>query len=192
MSQMTFTEWEQCVRPKVQETWNLHQTVSSAELDFFLLFSSICGAAGQWGQANYNAANSFLDTFVQYRHGRNLPVSVIDIGFMGSIGMAMENSALVEKLKAGGYYFLCEQDLIDALTITITNSRPRKDCFLNKSQLGLGFRSTKTIANPLTWVVWKRDARMAVSHYFDALRIATDEEAKEFLNIAYQDQKSSD
>lgn len=186
MSQMTFTEWDQCVRPKVQGTWNLHQATSSANLDFFLLFSSVCGMTGQWGQANYNAANSFLDAFVNYRHGQDLPASVVDIGFMGSVGMAMENSALVEKLKTGGYYFLSEQDLIDALTIAIVHSRPGPDRFMNKSQLGLGFRSTKPITSPSTRVVWKKDARMAISHQFGSLGTITDDEAKEALKIAYQ------
>ncbi|GES58866.1 KR-domain-containing protein [Aspergillus terreus] len=85
MSHMTFDEWQTCVQPKVQGTWNLHHATLSADLDFFLLFSSICGITGQWGQGNYNAANSFLDAFVNYRHGQNLPASVVDIGFMGSI-----------------------------------------------------------------------------------------------------------
>lgn len=188
MSQMTFAEWEQCVRPKVQGTWNLHHATSSAKLDFFLLFSSICGVTGQWGQANYNAANSFLDAFVNYRHHQNLPASVVDIGFMGSIGMAIENSALEEKLKASGYYFLREQDLIDALIIAIANSHPGKDRFTNKSQLGLGFRSSKPIATPSNRVVWKKDARMVLSHQFSSLGVITDDEARDSLRIAYQDQ----
>jgi hypothetical protein len=192
MSQMTFDEWEQCVRPKVQGTWNLHQATSSSKLDFFLLFSSICGLTGQWGQANYNAANSFLDAFVSYRHHQNLPASVVDIGFMGSIGMAIENSSLEETLKAGGYYFLDEQDLIDALTIAIANSRPGKDRFANKSQLGLGIRSTKPITTPSARVVWKKDARMVFSHQLGSLGVVTDDVARESLRVAYQDQQNSD
>ena len=183
---MTFTEWDECVRPKVQGTWNLHHATSSANLDFFLLFSSICGLSGQWGQANYNAANTFLDAFVNYRHGQNLPASVVDIGFMGCVGMAVANRALVEKLTASGYLFLGEQDLIDALTLAIAYSRPGKDRFLNKSHLGVGLRSSKSMTDPSTRVVWKRDARMAISHQFGSLGVITDDEAREFLKKAYQ------
>ena len=175
MSQMTFTEWDQCVRPKVEGTWNLHKATSSAKLDFFLLFSSICGLVGQWGQANYNAANSFLDAFVNYRHGQNLPASVVDIGFMRGVGMAVENAALVQKLKSGGYHFLAEHDLLDALTIAIAHSRPGKDRFMNKSQLVLGLRSVKPIGSPSTRVVWKKDARMVMSHQLGSLSITTDD-----------------
>lgn len=188
---MTFTEWDQCVRPKVQGTWNLHQATSSANLDFFLLFSSICGMSGQWGQANYNSANTFLDAFVNYRHGQNLPASVVDIGFMGSVGMAVENRALVEKLKAGGYHFLGKQDLIDALNIAIAYSRPGKDRFMKKSQLGLGFRSTKPITDPSTRVVWKKDARMMLSHQFESLGTTTSNEARKYLELAYQGGRNS-
>ncbi|MCJ1434803.1 hypothetical protein MMC27_004173 [Xylographa pallens] len=192
MSHMTFAEWDQCVRPKVQGTWNLHQATSSTSLDFFLLFSSICGMSGQWGQANYNSANAFLDAFVNYRHGHDLPASVVDIGFMGCVGMAVENRALVEKLTAGGYLFLGEQDLIDALTIAIAYSRPGTDRLMNKSQLGLGLRSTKRITDPSTRVVWKKDARMVLSHQFESLGIITDEQAREYLNAAYQGRKNED
>lgn len=183
---MTYSDWDQCVRPKVQGTWNLHHATASAKLDFFLLFSSICGMSGQWGQANYNAANSFLDAFVNYRHSQDLPASVADIGFMGEIGMAMENLAMVDKFKASGYYFLGEQDLIDALTIAINHSRPGKDPLHNKSQLGLGFASSRSITDPSTRVVWKKDARWAFSHQLGSLATITDDQANEALNIAYQ------
>ncbi|TVY85203.1 6-hydroxymellein synthase terB [Lachnellula suecica] len=191
MSQMTFSEWETCVTPKVQGTWNLHQIVRSDELDFFLMFSSICGMGGQWGQANYNAANSFLDAFAHYRHGQDLPASVIDIGFMGGVGMAMENAALVNKLKSSGYHYLREQDLIEALTIAILNSRPGENRFLNKSQFCLGFRSTKAMESPATRTVWKKDARMVLSHQFDAFKSVTDKEVEGFLDTAYQSRSSS-
>ncbi|KAF4178537.1 hypothetical protein CNMCM8694_004206 [Aspergillus lentulus] len=166
---MTFDEWQTCVQPKVQGTWNLHHATLSADLDFFLLFSSICGITGQWGQGNYNAANSFLDAFVNYRHGQNLPASVIDIGFMGSIGMAVKSGALMKNLKSSGYYFLNERHLIDALTISLAHSRPRGGQLMHRSQLGLGIRSTKPMAAPKCRVAWKKDSRMAISHHFEPI-----------------------
>ena len=191
MSHMTYTEWEQCVRPKIQGTWNLHQATSSANLDFFLLFSSICGITGQWGQANYNSANAFLDAFVNYRQSQYLPASVVDIGFMGCVGMAVENKALVEKLTTSGYHFLGEHDLINALAIAIAYSHPTEDRSTNKSQLGLGLRTTKAITDPSTRVVWKKDARMMLSHQYKSMGTISDAEARECLTIAYQGAKVS-
>ena len=191
MTHMTFAEWKQCVQPKVDGTWNLHQSSASANLDFFLLFSSICGISGQWGQANYNSANTFLDAFVHYRHGQNLPASVIDIGFMGCVGMAVENRALVAKLKKGGYHFLNEQDLIDALIVAITHSRPGKDPSMSKSQLGLGFRSAKPMTSASTQVAWKKDMRFVLSHRFKGLGMMTDDQARECIQRMYQRSKDS-
>ncbi|CAI7673580.1 unnamed protein product [Penicillium pancosmium] len=185
MSQMTFNEWQTSVQPKVQGTWNLHHATPSTDLDFFLLFSSICGITGQWGQGNYNAANSFLDAFVTYRHGQNLPASVIDIGFMGSIGMAVESEALMKNLKRSGYYFLNERHLIDALTISLAHSRPGPDQYMHRSQLGLGIRSTKPIATPTCRVAWKKDSRMAISHHFEPIGGIGDQGVKDLLNCAY-------
>ncbi|KAI9735466.1 MAG: hypothetical protein M1818_006472 [Claussenomyces sp. TS43310] len=192
MAQMTFAEWNLSVQPKVQGTWNLHHATSSAKLDFFLLFSSICGITGQWGQGNYNSANSFLDAFVNYRHGQNLPASVVDIGFMGSIGMAMESEALVKNLKGSGYYFLNERHLIDALSIAIAYSRPGRDQLMHKSQLGLGIRSTKPITSPSSRVAWKKDSRMAISHHFGSMGEIGDNEAKSLLKDAYGIRQGSD
>jgi hypothetical protein len=189
MSQMTFDEWQTSVQPKAQGTWNLHHATHSADLDFFLLFSSICGITGQWGQGNYNAANSFLDAFVNYRHGQNLPASVIDIGFMGSIGMAVKSDALMKNLKRSGYYFLNERHLIDALTISLAHSRPGGDQFMHRSQLGLGIRSTKSMATPTCRVAWKKDSRMAISHHFEPIGGIKDQEVKNLLNRAYGTRK---
>lgn len=189
---MTFSEWEQCVRPRVQGTWNLHHATSSADLDFFLLLSSICGITGQPAQSNYNSGNTFLDAFVNYRHSQNLPASVVDIGLMGCTGiMVRENRELNQTLMAGGYHFLNEQDLLDALTIAIAYSRPEKDMLMNKSQLGLGLRSTKSMTDPSNRVAWRKDARMAISHHFDSLGMSTDDEARQCLQSAYQGREPS-
>ncbi len=47
---------------------NLDQATQDCTLDFFLLFSSIAGAVGNPGQADYAAANRFMDAFAAYRN----------------------------------------------------------------------------------------------------------------------------
>ncbi len=49
--------------PKVQGTLVLSKVLGDRPLDFFVLFSSITGTAGGFGQADYCAANAFLDSF---------------------------------------------------------------------------------------------------------------------------------
>src|SRR5205807_7154876 len=54
--------------PKVGGTYNLDQASQEVELDFFVLFSSVAGAMGNLGQADYATANGFMDQFAAYRN----------------------------------------------------------------------------------------------------------------------------
>ena len=54
--------------PKVSGTIHLDEATRDLELDFFVLFSSFAGAMGNLGQADYAAANAFLDHFAAYRN----------------------------------------------------------------------------------------------------------------------------
>ncbi|WP_067339080.1 non-ribosomal peptide synthetase [Stappia indica] len=56
--------------PKVAGTLALDAALGSDPLDFLLLFASASGALGNPGQADYAAANAFLDTFAQERNRR--------------------------------------------------------------------------------------------------------------------------
>ena len=49
--------------PKVAGALYLHQYTKDLPLDFFVSFSSIASIVGNPGQANYVAANAFLDAF---------------------------------------------------------------------------------------------------------------------------------
>lgn len=165
---MTFDDWTAATQPKVQGTQNLHEAVTS-ELDFFILFGSCSGIAGQWGQVNYGAANTYLDAFVQYRHAKGLPASVIDLGAVGDAGYVSENQQILDYMQNSSTYLLREQDVLDAVGLAIQRSKPSTrhspgEAYLDYSQIILGLLTTKPITDDLTRVPWKRDPRMSFYH----------------------------
>lgn len=165
---MSFKDWMTAVAPKVQGTWNLHHAISSS-LDFFVLCSSYSGIVGQWGQANYAAANTFLDAFVQYRHGKGLAASVIDIGVMGEVGFVSKNREVLDMFQKSGMRILKEKDLLDAFNLAIQRSKAPEAQGANgsyyiSSQILLGLVTTIPVASLDSRVVWKKDIRMSAYH----------------------------
>lgn len=61
-------EFQEVLRTKVIGTVNLDWATRNIELDCMLYFSSITGELGNMGQADYAAANRFMDNFAYYRN----------------------------------------------------------------------------------------------------------------------------
>ncbi len=89
--------------PKVRGTWNLHEATAGKPLDFFVCFSSAAAIVGAGGQANYAAANAFMDAFVHARRKQGLHGLSVDWGAWGEVGMAARMKDEVrERLAAQG------------------------------------------------------------------------------------------
>jgi myxalamid-type polyketide synthase MxaB len=90
------------MHPKADAAWMLHRLTRDIGLDFFVCYASMASAMGAAGQANYAAANAFLDGLAAYRRAQGLPALSIDWGPWASVGMAADLSVTgqgVEKIE---------------------------------------------------------------------------------------------
>ncbi|MBE9080311.1 SDR family NAD(P)-dependent oxidoreductase, partial [Romeria aff. gracilis LEGE 07310] len=88
--------WEKFARvmaAKVQGSWHLHQLTLDWPLDRFVLFSSAASLLGSAGQANYAAANAFMDASAHHRRSQGRPAVSINWAAWQQSGLAKSDRA---------------------------------------------------------------------------------------------------
>jgi NAD(P)-dependent dehydrogenase (short-subunit alcohol dehydrogenase family)/acyl carrier protein len=101
--QQNWTRFEEVMAAKLEGTWNLHVLTQGLALKYFVCFSSIASLLGTAGQANYAAANAFMDGLAHYRQARGLPAFSIQWGPWAEVGMAarLPSTAVAQRAAHG-------------------------------------------------------------------------------------------
>ena len=94
---MNLEKLQTVLRPKVLGGWLLHEKLAELSLEFFVTFSSSASLWGSLGQANYAAANAFLDSLAYYRRAQGKAGLSINWGPWGEVGMSARSN-LKERL----------------------------------------------------------------------------------------------
>ncbi|HVO92485.1 MAG TPA: beta-ketoacyl reductase, partial [Terriglobales bacterium] len=117
--QLDAEKFRKVMAPKVEGTWHLHYQSLSRPLDFFVLFSSVSSVIGSPGQANYAAANSFLDVFAHYRRSLGLPAVTINWGRLSGVGYIARHPEISDALARMRIEGISPNQAMDALGIAL-------------------------------------------------------------------------
>ena len=107
---------ESVLRAKITVAGLLDTLTRGLDLDWFVLFSSATTIVGNPGQANYVAANAFLEGLAQQRRAAGLPALAVSWGAISDAGYlartAQVNELLTRKL---GRHALTVEEALDGL-----------------------------------------------------------------------------
>jgi aspyridone synthetase, hybrid polyketide synthase / nonribosomal peptide synthetase len=118
-------DFEICLRPKVEGSRLLDEAFADADLDFFVLFSSLASIIGNAGQSNYHVANLFMSSLAAQRREKGLAASVVHIGLVTDVGyVARHGQAMEERLRRLFFMPLSETDIHCAFAEAVRAGKP--------------------------------------------------------------------
>lgn len=124
--------------PKIAGAWLLHKLFEKQDLDFFILFSSVASLIGSPFLSSYAAANSFLDSFAQYRSLKGQPGLSVNWGPWADIGMA----ARFQQINQRNFMSHSLESMEPRLALNVLENLMRNN-------------SVQAMVAPINWAKWR-------------------------------------
>ncbi|MFY7569854.1 SDR family NAD(P)-dependent oxidoreductase [Streptomyces sp. WI04-05B] len=111
------------LRNKADAALHLHELTRDRELTAFVLFSSASGVFGSPAQANYAAANAYLDGLAVHRRAHGLPAAALAWGLWEETS-AMTQDADRQRAGRGGTLAMPTEQALGLLDAALAADRP--------------------------------------------------------------------
>jgi acyl transferase domain-containing protein/surfactin synthase thioesterase subunit/acyl carrier protein len=117
---MSWAKLWRVMAPKAIGGSLLSELSRDCELECFVVFSSILSLTGSAGQANYSAANAYLDALVARRRAEGLPALALNFGPWAQSGLATESGEKGRQIwRARGTEYIPAALGVDALEAVV-------------------------------------------------------------------------
>lgn len=161
---MPHADFLAATRPKVDAARAICAAVADAPLDFLVLTSSISAVVGNAGQANYGAANSFLDQVAWQRHLRGRAAVSLALPMVLDVGVVAETDGAEAALARRGMYGVDEREMLAAFEAAMLPRPAAESRRFGDAHLVLGLEPAEVAAAVAgggagAEVEWFRDAR---------------------------------
>ncbi len=126
ITELDAAQLDSVLAAKADAAWHLHRLTAERDLAAFVLFSSAAGILGGPGQANYAAANAFLDALARHRHHTQHAATSIAWGYWQTpTGMTAHLSTTdLTRLTATGLTPITSEQGLALFDAVLSSQRP--------------------------------------------------------------------
>ena len=126
MTDLSPEQLDAVLAAKADAAWHLHRLTADRDLAAFVLFSSAAGILGGPGQANYAAANAFLDALARHRHHNQRQATSVAWGYWQTpTGMTAHlNTTDLTRLTATGLTPITAEQGLALFDAALASQRP--------------------------------------------------------------------
>ncbi|MCQ8195389.1 type I polyketide synthase [Streptomyces rugosispiralis] len=144
---MTPEQLDTVLAPKLDAAWHLHRLTRDMDPAAFVLFSSAASIMGNGGQANYAAANMFLNALAEHRRAEGRTAHTLAWGLLASAGgmTGHLDDADLARMARSGIAPVSNERALTLLDAALTTDHPT----LVPARFDLSALRTRAAAGPL-------------------------------------------